>query len=556
MKSSAFRAIFWVLLIFCNTVQTQPQTKPAKKDASSSISGKVTIKGKGTPGIIVGLRGPDFSGQLTSRLKATTDQDGNYRITHVSPGTYRVMPAAPLFVSSGESDGKTLIITEGESVEGVDFALVRGGVITGKAVDSDGLPLIEEYIRLLPLEADSQQGRVNIGAAGIIQTDDRGIYRIFGIPPGRYKVVLGQAEDGSFGGPRRSRYKQTFSPGVIDSSKALVIEVTEGSEAANVDITVGRSLTTFAISGKLINGQTLQPVPNVRPALQRIIGDRPSFMSWGSPSNSQGEFKLENVSAGKYEISVPSQPNSSLRSEPLSFEVIDQDVSGLLVKTSEGGSVSGLIVLDGGNDRSFLARLSQVRLHTYVRNPANESFNSWVRPVTIDSDRGFRVSGLQSGFVNFSFYGVDGRPVQGLALTRVERDGIAQPAGIEIKDGEQVTGVRLVVSYGNGKIRGVIKIENGELPLNARFAVWFTNPEDDPTRANRITQISPEVDSRGHFLVEGLAAGTYQINGSIFIPGSRTRPPSVMKQVNVVDDAVTEITLTINLEPLPGPDKP
>lgn len=556
MKSSAFRAIFWVLLIFCNTVQTQPQTKPAKKDASSSISGKVTIKGKGTPGIIVGLRGPDFSGQLTSRLKATTDQDGNYRITHVSPGTYRVMPAAPLFVSSGESDGKTLIITEGESVEGVDFALVRGGVITGKAVDSDGLPLIEEYIRLLPLEADSQHGRVNIGAAGIIQTDDRGIYRIFGIPPGRYKVVLGQAEDGSFGGPRRSRYKQTFSPGVIDSSKALVIEVTEGSEAANVDITVGRSLTTFAISGKLINGQTLQPVPNVRPALQRIIGDRPSFMSWGSPSNSQGEFKLENVSAGKYEISVPSQPNSSLRSEPLSFEVIDQDVSGLLVKTSEGGSVSGLIVLDGGNDRSFLARLSQVRLHTYVRNPANESFNSWVRPVTIDSDRGFRVSGLQSGFVNFSFYGVDGRPVQGLALTRVERDGIAQPAGIEIKDGEQVTGVRLVVSYGNGKIRGVIKIENGELPLNARFAVWFTNPEDDPTRANRITQISPEVDSRGHFLVEGLAAGTYQINGSIFIPGSRTRPPSVMKQVNVVDDAVTEITLTINLEPLPGPDKP
>ncbi len=556
MKSSAFQAILWVLLIFCNSVPTQPQTKPAKKEASSSISGKVTIKGKSAPGIVVALRGADFDGQFTSRLKATTDQDGNYRITNVGPGTYRVMPAAPLFVSSAESDGKTLIITEGETVEGVDFALVRGSVITGKAVDSDGLPLIEEHIRLLPVESDSQHGRVYIAAAVGIQTDDRGIYRIFGIPPGKYKVALGQGEDGSFGGPRRSRYKQTFSPGVMDSSKALVIEVTEGSEATNVDITVGRSLAAFAISGRLINGETLQPVPNVRVALQRISGDGHSFMSWGSPSNSEGEFKLENVTAGKYELFVPSQPNSSVRSGPVPFEVIDQDVSGLLVKTSEGGSLSGLVVLDGGDDRSLLARLSHVRLHTYVRNPANESFSSWVRPVTIDPDRGFRVSGLQSGFVNFSFSGADGRPLQGLALLRVERDGIAQPAGIEIKDGEQVTGVRLVVSYGNGKIRGVIKIENGELPSNARFAVWFTNPDDDPTRGHRITQTSPEVDSRGHFLVEGLAPGTYQINAGIFIPGARTRPPSVTKQVNVVDGAVTEITLTLNLEPLPGPGNP
>ena len=223
----------------------------------------------------------------------------------------------------------------------------------------------------------------------------------------------------------------------MDSSKAAVIEVTEGSEATNVDITVGRSLATFAISGRLINGETLQPIPNVRVGLQRISGDGHSFMSWGSASNSQGEFKLENVTAGKYELFVPSQPNSSVRSGPVPFEVIDQDVTGLLVKTSEGGSLSGLVVLEGANDKSVLARLSQVRLHTYVRNPANESFGSWVRPVTIDSDRGFRVGGLQSGFANFSFSGADGRPVQGLTLLRVERDGVAQPAGLKLRMGSR-----------------------------------------------------------------------------------------------------------------------
>ncbi len=153
MKSSGLQAIFWVLLVFCDTVQTQPQTKLAKKEVTSSVSGKVTIKGKGAPGIIVGMRPGElggFRGQWTTRYRATTDQDGNYKIINVSPGTYKLMPAAPAFVNSGEPVGKTLIITEGENVEGMDFTLARGGVITGRAVDSEGAPLIEEQISLVP----------------------------------------------------------------------------------------------------------------------------------------------------------------------------------------------------------------------------------------------------------------------------------------------------------------------------------------------------------------------------------------------------------------------
>ena len=60
---------------------------------------------------------------------------------------------------------------------------------------------------------------MNFGS--MIQTDDRGIYRNLWYT-GRYKVALGQSEDGSYaGGPRRSQYKQTFSSRVTDSSKAV-----------------------------------------------------------------------------------------------------------------------------------------------------------------------------------------------------------------------------------------------------------------------------------------------------------------------------------------------
>lgn len=553
MKSSALQAMCWVLLIFCNTVQTQPQTKPAKKEAASSISGKVTIKDKGAPGIAVILRPADFRGQSTARYQGITDQDGKYKIVNVVPGNYQATTGAPAFVNSAGLRGKTLIIAEGETIGGIDFDLIRGGVITGKVVDADGLPLIEEQISLWSAEANAQGPRNYVGLSRPIQTDDRGVYRIFGIPPGKYKVALGN-QDGPSGGPRKSRYKQTFSPGVTDSSKASVIEVTEGSETKNVDIAVGLRLATFTVSGRIVDRETLQGVPHLKLGLQAIVNDRDFGGSCCSDSNGLGEFKLENVTPGKYAVFVPPQPNNDLRSDAVPFEVIDQDVTGLLVKTSEGASLSGFVVLEGVHDKSVLALLSQVQLNAVVTTPGNEGAGRWGHSLSINPEGSFRVGGLQSGLAYFSLNNGSSESPKGITLVRMERDGLAQPNGIEIKEGEQVTGVRIVLSYGSGTIRGVVKIENGELPPAAQFAVWLSIPGDDGTIIQR--SLSPPVDSRGHFLCEGLAAGTYSLRTRVFIPGSRARSATATQQVNVADGAVTEVTVKVNLNPIPVPSNP
>ena len=544
MKSSALHSILWALLILYPTVSSRGQAKPSKKEPAS-ISGKVTIKGKGAAGITVGLRSADFGSLPTVRHKGTTDREGNYRITNVAPGNYQVMPAAPAFVISGEPEGRSLIVTEGEAVESVDFALTRGGVITGRVTDSEGRPLIEESIHIVFAETNNQMRPAYRGAVGVAQTDDRGIYRIFGIRQGKYIVAVGQSEDGLSQGPQRSQYKQTFYPAVTDAAKAMVIDVTEGSEATNVDITVGRILATFAVSGRIVNGETEQPLPNARFGLQiSNDGNSHSFSSSGSVSNSRGEFKLENVTPGKYALFVQPQAGNELVAEAVPFEVIDHDVSGLVLKTSPGASVSGTIVLEGTNDKSALARLSQLQLHAYVRG-------GWGVSATINGDGSFRVGGLQSGFANFSLGSINNFPLTRFTIVRVERDGVAQLRGIEIKDGEQVNGVRVVVNYGNGTIRGIVRIENGELPPTARIGVWLTNLADDPTKPQGPLP-SPRVDSRGRFVVEGLAAGTYEITATVYTPESRTRPPSTKQQVNVVDGVVTEVALTVTLGPTPG----
>ena len=83
--------------------------------------------------------------------KPLTDQDGKYRITDVPAGNYQVAPVTPAFVISdaNKSYGQSLIIAEGDNVAGIDFDLMKGGVITGKVTDADGHPVMEERLTLL-----------------------------------------------------------------------------------------------------------------------------------------------------------------------------------------------------------------------------------------------------------------------------------------------------------------------------------------------------------------------------------------------------------------------
>src|SRR5207253_6887919 len=132
-------AIISSLLLGCAGLcqRANSQTTPAKKNPDATVSGKVTIKGKAAPGIVVGLRSSQPA-QFDPTFKATTDQDGAYRVTDVPGGSYAIAPVAPALVIAEANNprAQTVVITEGENIEGIDFELLRGGVITGKVTDA------------------------------------------------------------------------------------------------------------------------------------------------------------------------------------------------------------------------------------------------------------------------------------------------------------------------------------------------------------------------------------------------------------------------------------
>jgi len=540
MVSSSRLVVATVLLTISAAVTSSSQTTP-EKGATASISGKVRIKDKAVAGVIVFAEEQHSRGwRSRSNYRGATDQDGNYRITNVRAGTYTIRPVAPSFALEDYVTNNEVVISEGETVEDINFSMVPGGVITGKISDPDGKPLVDEYVNVVPVDPAAF---VSMRFEGNLHTDDRGIYRAFGLHPGKYKVFVGQTE--SLPGERGSFHRQTFYPSVTDDSKATVIEVTEGGETTNIDIVVGRPVTTFKVSGRVLDAETGKPLVHIRYGVYQGSEHGGSSRTGDDYTNANGEFRLENVLPGKYAVFVV-PGDTGVRGDNVSFEVVDRDVTDLVIKAGKAATVAGVVVFESGEELKPGFKFNELFISGWADGGEQRfsgGFSQSIKP-----DGSFKIGDLRKGTVRF-FFGSPRRNDRQIQLVRVERDGVVQPGGLTLKDGEQVTGVRLVVKFLTGAIHGQIKVEGDEAPYS-RMSVWITYLDDKNQGVSFSTgNSSPQLDSRKRFTVEGLAAGTYEVNVAVFEPGRQETNRLFKQQVTVIDNAASDVTITIKAKP-------
>ena len=227
-----------------STVISIQAQQPLPDRNSGSISGRIMVDGRPKAGVVVELFTTDTIDPRRSIAKATTNKAGKYVLSIVESGTYDVSPSAPTLVvpnqgKSGQS-GKSVTIETGESVTGIDFDLVSKGIISGRVRDFSGEPVKGQTVELILRGEDNYLRPFSSSAPDDHTTNDQGVYRISGVPPGRYIVKVGTAYGLATYGrseKRRVYYPETFHPGADEISKATVIEVTTGRESADVDIT-------------------------------------------------------------------------------------------------------------------------------------------------------------------------------------------------------------------------------------------------------------------------------------------------------------------------------
>jgi hypothetical protein len=286
---------------------------------------------------------------------------------------------------------------------------------------------------------------------------------VFGLPAGKYKVAIGD-QFAAFTATRGRRfYPQTFHPDVTDEAKATLVELTEGNEASNVDVTVARSMTGFAASGTVIDAEKNQPVSGVSFGLTIIVGGRPSgFMSGNGISTSTGAFRIDNLPPGRYAGSILPGSGTGYYGETQPFDITDSDVSNLEMKVHQGSMINGNVVFEGPVDRMVWARLSQTRL-AVTMSGVGSSIGT-ISYSNINPDGSFQAGPFQAGTAVIRLTAADRNSSPEFGALSIDVNGVDKSRGIEITPGENVSGVRITVGYGTGTIRGNRQVEGGFIP--------------------------------------------------------------------------------------------
>jgi protocatechuate 3,4-dioxygenase beta subunit len=545
---------------------------------TASIGGRVTVGGAPAANALVMVMEVDppsggawLGGESRQRafIKVRTDGDGRYRVGGLAEGDYMVYALSKAYVSSRKSPTsevfRSVTLDEGESRDAVDIALVRGGVITGRVVDDEGRPLIATYLRLLPVDEKGEpNGRFDFNDDPMMRTDDRGVYRVYGLPAGRYIIGVGGEWSESHS---KRKYPETFHPDATDRNQAKIIEVKEGAEVVDINIRLGAGKNTYEITGRVVDAEAGQPLPQVAV----ICWEAPDKESGGRRSgkhgvtDAEGMFRVGELPSGRYELymlnmwrmvdpSSGSMANNEYYSEKTVFEISDSDVSGLEVKAIRGSTIGGVVILEGANDPAVKAKLQQMEVGVYV-TPDRQSDSQIFSHINskIGGDGGFRLTGAPPGRVSFH---LSGAPGSAFSIKRIERGGAEIRSAFEIRRGEQITGVRIVVAHADGTIRGHVEVAGGKPPEGWEFRILA-----NPIRTTAENESQPAFDSggrgatadgKGRFVIERLAPGEYELTLIPMVRVSQNEwndapgTSAVKRRVTVSNGAETTVIFTLD----------
>lgn len=518
-------SLFLALMLFLS-VPSFAQTQ--LKIGTAAISGRVTLKGEPAAGVSVGLQpqqsGPGGAPYVPDRSKYSrvkTDNEGRFSFSSLTAGQYRIVALAAGFVSADDSqlvNGKMVTLTDGENLENVELRLKRGAVITGRVTDPSSNPVIEKSVRLMKLDARGNFSPFNMNGE-MTRTDDRGVYRIYSLPAGKYKVSMGVPPQAGAGVPDMSRlyFAQTFHPDTTDEKQAKIVELGEGSEATDIDIKIAEIKKTFDIAGRVVEPATGQPVAGLQIGYGTLGATGGLMNAFGgmSATDAQGEYQIQGVLPGKYVVFGDSRFNSQASdfyTDQTPVEVTNSDLSGIEIKAHRGGSVSGVAIVEGTNDPAILKQLSSLNLNLIYR--ASDAGMS--RSAKPGPGGNFRFSGVKPGKADIKAF----TPGDGLKQIRIEYNGAPITDGLELQQGENITNLRVVFGYGTGVVRGQLKIVGGELPANTQFTLITK------FLGGSGSEFYTQVDARNQFVLKSLPPGEYELALRAFTP---IRTPELTK---------------------------
>ncbi len=525
-----------------------------QKTGTGIITGKVTVAGKPAAGLLVTMKKTDGeNSQNNPNVNATTDANGLFTFDKLIAANYRISVSAPGFYNPKKSNewddgGASVNLADGERVDSLEFALANGAVITGRLFDERGRAVIEENIVLKKLSKDGKSQIVSCND----QTDDRGVYRCYGLEPGDYLVGAGvDPRESSANLGEGNFYSRAWYPGVADVTQAKLIEVKTTEESTGIDIKLARRKKGYKVMGKVIEANSGKPFPGAMMGIAPL-NNKGEFtgISFGqnSMSNAEGEFKIEGLTSGRYKLMYWKfgGADSEFTAKALTVEITNDDVTGLEMKMEKGATITAAATLETGGNPEVQRKFLALNFVAYLQAAGAESGGFTNAPPTssIDARGNVHFKGLGTGKVSINVVGDNAN--KGFSVTRIEHNGMSMNDGLPVSAGEAITGVRIIVAYSSASIRGEIKVEGGTLPEDVNLNVTL-KATDNPAKI-----IYANADARGRFLFEGVTTGNYEIIVDTYANRPPYEKPSIKLQENSKSIQVSTgqeqtVTLTVRV---------
>jgi carboxypeptidase family protein len=462
---------------------------------------------------------------------AITSEAGKFIVRGVPPGKYELTIIRTGYVQSHQP----LTLEDDPGPRNVIVTLNPTGAISGRIFDEFGEPVIGAEVRAMK-SFYQRGGRILVPMQTTV-TDDRGEYRLFWLPPGRYFVsAIGpkMPEDITVGGlndatgdlstdqsfrptfyypnhvapipqPRTAAqetelYIPVYFPAARDPHAASPIEVRSAATAAGIDITVQR-VRKYRIHGTVIDARTRVVLRDfdawrADDPPSYIEDDALSFLSdYPIPVLGRaGEFEMRDVIPGKYVLIAQSGDMSGR----VAVEVRDADLDNVVIPVLPGFNIAGHLAVDGRkepNDHADLAKL-RVRLR-------GDPFFPWsaAEPQAQVGDGNFTLKNVQAGDYRVLVYSLpNGFYIQSIRLGSED----LLNGGLHIDrppDGQ----IDIVLGTTPGSLNGTVRDEKRQPIPNVRVLLV-------PTRRNRVDLFkTARTGESGEFRFESVPTGDYKL---------------------------------------------